>query len=120
MSNNYKLMMAMGIMLLPVLSLADAPIRTAEMSRDVWLERVRTAVSVPVCKGFTEDASIAEQMKAHHVSYANCIKLIPAVADKCIKKYYASLPTTINDESAEKWGQAIGECIGNDFAMNYL
>lgn len=89
-------------------------------SKTIWIEQVKMAVSVPVCKSFISDESIASQMKARNINYDKCISLMPAVTDKCIKKYDLSLPTTINDESAEKWGRLIGECIGNNFAMSYL
>ena len=63
---------------------------------------------------------LATQMKIRNISYDHCVLLIPDIAQKCEKKYDANLPAIINEESAEKWGRVIGECIGNDFAMSYL
>jgi len=85
-----------------------------------WLEEVKMAVPVPVCKSFVEDDAIGTQMKEKHISYDQCVSLIPEVTNKCIKKYDAAMPAMISDESADKWGKAIGECIGNEFAMTYL
>ena len=113
-------LMGLGILLLPILSIATPPVSSSEMPRDVWLEHVRKAVPEPVCKSFLEDESIASQMTARNISYDNCVSLVPAIADKCEKKIYSGLPATINDQNAEHWGQLIGECIGNDFAMHYL
>ncbi len=134
-----------GLLLVPMLSIADdaaapasapAPADTSaapsapaapdsgssatEMSKGVWLEKIKAVVPEPICKGFMEDASISARLKEKNISYDNCVSLIPAIADKCQKKYYDSLPAMINQESASKWGRTIGECIGGDFAINYL
>jgi hypothetical protein len=133
-----------GILLAPMISFADASETTApttpapteetaappsapassgsanEMSKDVWLEKIKAVVPEPICKGFMEDASISARLKEKNISYENCVSLIPGIADKCQKKYYDSLPAMINQESASKWGRTIGECIGGDFAINYL
>ena len=113
-----KCMLSIGLVF-PVCSWAVMPIAT-EMPKDAWLEQIKMAVTTPVCKGFMEDKSIAAQMAARHVSYEQCITLITAIADTCGKKYQENLPATINPEQAKKWSRTIGECIGNDFAKNYL
>lgn len=109
----------LGISLLPIVVSAAVPDLTG-MAKNVWIEQVKMAVSVPVCKSFVEDEAIATQMKTRNINYDKCLSLMPAVTDKCIKKFDSSLPATLNDESAEKWGRVIGECIGNNFAMGYL
>jgi len=91
-----------------------------EITKDEWLEKINGAVPGPICKGFMEDASIAKRLEERKLSYQACVDLIPAVSDKCQKKYYDQLPAMINQESAEKWGRVLGECIGSDFAANYL
>ena len=113
-------LIGIGLLLSSTLSLAKASDNAAEMPKDMWLELVKKAVSEPVCKSFIEDESIAAQMTARNISYESCVLLVPGVAENCEKKYYNSLPNTINDNNAEKWGQVIGECIGNDFSVNYL
>ena len=89
-------------------------------AKNVWIEQVKMAVSIPVCKSFIEDSTIGMQMKARNINYDKCVSLMPAVTDTCLQKFEPSLPETLNDESAEKWGRFIGECIGNNFAMRYL
>lgn len=119
MMNIVKLyLLGLWMLSLPVFSIAAAS--STEMSKDEWLEQVRTTTAKPICKSFIEDETIAMQMKAHHVSYEQCFTLIPAVAEQCAKKYTATLPQQFNDQDAEKWGKLIGECIGNDFVINYL
>ena len=146
MSKQVKLakIIGVGMFLIPILSIADDATATAtatgtttpaasapaapsapaanpnEMSKDVWLEKIKAVVPEPICKGFMEDASISARLKERNISYEGCVGLIPAIADKCQKKYYDSLPAMINQESASKWGRTIGECIGGDFAINYL
>lgn len=101
-------------------SVAPTTDKPAEITKELWLEQVRLLAAVPICKSFVEDEAIAAQMKEHTISYEKCVSLIPGIAEKCEKKYDADMPLTINDESAEKWGKLIGECIGNDFATSYL
>jgi hypothetical protein len=103
-----------------MMSHAIAPDSVIEMSKDVWLEEVRKVVSDPVCKSFMADEIIAEQMKMRSISFETCMSLVPKISENCEKQYYSSLPTTITDMNAEKWGQILGECIGIHFAMSYL
>ena len=104
--------------MLPISAVVAA--ETTETVKNVWIAQVKLAVSEPVCKSFVEDEAIATQMKARNINYDKCISLMPAITDKCIQKFEPSLPPTLNDDSAEKWGRVIGECIGNNFAMSYL
>jgi len=141
MSKQAKLYKAIGLgmVLFPMLSVAADEVTTTtttttpaatttapaaananEMPKDVWLEKIKAVVPDPICKGFMEDASISARLKEQDISLQKCVGLIPAIADKCQKKYYDSLPAMINQESASKWGRTIGECIGGDFAMTYL
>lgn len=117
MTNTFKSHL-IGLLFLPVFSFAADS--SADLSKEVWLEELRESAPVPICKSFIEDASIIAQMKARNITYEKCVSLIPGITLKCEKKYSANLPSTINDEHAEKWGRVIGECIGNDFAMSYL
>ena len=110
----------LGVMCCPLMSYAIVADSVTEMSKDVWLEEVRKVVSDPVCKSFMADETIAEQMKLRTISFEKCMTLVPKIAENCEKQYYSSLPTTITDINAEKWGQILGECIGTHFAMSYL
>ena len=106
----------------PANPVVTAPVvnKPVEIMKDVWLEQVKLSAAVPICKSFIEDEAIAEQMKVHSISYEKCVSLIPSIAEACGKKYDAEMPLDINEEGAEKWGKLIGECIGSDFATNYL
>ncbi len=112
------------IMLLPINSWArsspDTTSQTTGMAKNEWLQQVRNEVSVPVCKSFVEDDSIGAQMKTRHINYDQCVAAMPAVTDKCIKTHDASIPPTLNDDAADKWGKIIGGCIGKEFASSYL
>lgn len=121
MINKIKLFVIAALMLLmPILSVAEEAGSLPEMTKDVWLAQVKKAVPEPICKSFIEDESIAALMTAHTISYDKCLSLIPPIAESCQKKYYLGIPKIIDRDSAEKWGQMIGECIGTVFAMEYL
>lgn len=122
MANRLKLnkLIGLGILVLPMVCWAEASDNKQEMPKDEWLKKVKEIIPAPICKGFTEDASIAARLKELNISYQDCVDKIPAITEKCQKKYYNDLPAMINQESAAKWGRTIGECIGADFAVNYL
>ena len=111
---------SLGILLMPTIALALPQDIAAEISKNEWLSQVRAQVSVPVCKSFMEDESIAAQMTARDITYDKCLSLMPAITDGCIKEYDERLPVTIDDLTADKWGKLLGECIGNNFAKQYL
>lgn len=91
-----------------------------EMAKDKWLERIKQIVPEPICKGFMDDASISARLKEINMSYEDCVKAIPSIAEKCQQKFYADIPDTVDRDSASKWGRKIGECIGAEFAINHL
>ena len=113
-------LLVVGLLLLVNMSYATEDDDKGQMPKDIWLGQVKQAVPEPICKSFLDDESIAAQMAANHISYEQCLKQIPTLASKCEQKYYDSLPASITHENAEKWGQLLGECIGNDYATHYL
>lgn len=92
----------------------------ATLTRDVWLGKLKAVVPDLICKGFLGDESLGKQLAKLNINYDKCVTLIPASMDKCVSEYYTSIPATIDDESAGKWGHSIGECIGKDFAIKYM
>lgn len=116
-----KVAVGLGIIALPLVTFAADPAPDAkEMSKDAWLAQIKQLVPNLVCKSFVSDDSINTQLKAHNIDYDKCVALIPALEEKCQTKYYDSLPATINQETAAKWGRTIGECIGGNFVVNHL
>lgn len=111
---------ALGLLFVPCLGWSEDQATKTEMSRDEWLALVKTSVSAPVCKSFTQDESISAQMKLKHIDYDRCLTLIPPIATQCEKHFFKDLPMVINDQNAQKWGRLMGECIGNTFAVQYL
>lgn len=131
MSNQLKLRTVLGVatLVLPMVAVAatettmsstEPQPATQQMGKDIWLQKIKEAVPGPICKGFMEDKGIAERLKDKKISYDDCVALIPPITDKCTKKYYDSIPMMIDEDSASKWGHSLGECIGADFAVNYL
>jgi hypothetical protein len=104
----------------PSTSSATTQHAVTQVPKDEWLKKIKEVVSEPICKGFMEDASISTRLKEQNISLEKCVTLIPPIAEKCEKKYYDSVPAMITEENAGKWGRMIGECIGADFAVNYL
>lgn len=90
------------------------------MTKDVWFSKLKAAVPDAICKGFLADSSLGPQLKQKNIDYNKCLTLIPASVDKCQNNLYSSVPATIDSSNADHWGNAIGECIGKDFAVNHL
>ena len=73
-----------------------------------------------VCKGFLGDTDLKKRLDDLKIDHAKCITLIPDISTKCQQEIYDKIPATINDSSASTWGRALGECIGRNFAEQYL
>lgn len=109
-----------GVMVLCSLTAWSDNKAVPEMSKDSWLKQVKSVVSEPICKGFMKDESIARRFKALNMSFEDCVAKIPPLAEQCQQKYYKAIPEHINQTNASKWGRTIGECIGTEFARQYL
>ncbi len=124
MSNQFKFkkIIGLGILLFPIISFSETAVavKTTEMTKDAWLDSIKLIIVIPICRTFMDDPSISARLKARNISMQDCQALIPAIADKCQKKYYDKMPALINDESARKWGRMLGECIGGDFVIHHL
>lgn len=90
------------------------------MPKEEWLGKIKEVVAPTVCKSFTGDASVNKQLIAANIDYDKCVTLVPASYEKCQTKYFAEIPATIDAQSAEKWGNSLGECVGSDFAVKYF
>jgi hypothetical protein len=117
MSNTVKLL-SLGIILLPFQVLASSSAN--ELTKDDWLGKLKQIAPTVICKGFFDEASLKKRMDELKMDNEKCLSLIPASFDKCQTQYYSSLPDTINQQTASKWGHTIGECIGTDFATKHL
>lgn len=98
----------------------EAASSSDSMSKDIWFSKLKAAVPDAICKGFLADSSLGPQLKQKNIDYNKCLTLIPASVDKCQNALYSSIPATIDSSNADHWGNAVGECIGKDFAVNYL
>lgn len=97
------------------------PTKEAEtMGRDIWLEKLKMGAPSMICKNFSEEADIGKVMKSKEISVDKCMALITPITEKCEDQYRNSIPDPINEELASTWGRKIGECIGGQFATQYL
>jgi hypothetical protein len=110
-----SMMGASGILLSTFSQAADV-----DLKKDEWLKKLRGVAPSMVCKGFTENEGLNKQLALVKIDYDKCLRYIPAIYDKCQAQYAPMMPAIINDEAAAKWGSALGDCIGTDFAVNYL
>lgn len=108
-----KLMFVSSLLFSVSMPVSAAP---ETMSKDDWLAQLRMIIPKLMCTSFTKSEMINKQLEKFHISQENCVALIPANMEKCFKQYYSSIPPTINNEIADKWGSTLGECIGTDFA----
>lgn len=93
---------------------------STDMPKDSWLSQMSPLLPDVVCKGFLGDADLKKRFDDLKITYEKCITLIPDISTKCQKEIYPNVPATINDENASKWGRTLGECIGKNFAEQYL
>lgn len=93
---------------------------SSEMSKDAWLKAMEPMLPGLICKGFMNDTDLKKQFDQLNITYDQCVTLIPDSQKKCQDQIYASIPATINSESAGVWGKTLGECIGKDFAEKHL
>jgi hypothetical protein len=112
-----KSVIGTGSLFLSAFAIADSP---SSMTKDDFLGQLKNNVATSICKSFTENDTVNKQLIAVNINYDKCVSLIPASYDKCQSQLYGSIPATIDKDSAEKWGNSIGECIGADFAGKYL
>ncbi len=112
-----KVLLGFGICFL---LLQSALASATEISKDDWLKKLKDIAPTMICKGFLDDEAISKQMKVQNIDDQKCIALIPASFDKCQTENYANIPNTMNRESGSTWGHTMGECIGRDFAVQYL
>lgn len=93
---------------------------SSEMSKDAWLKAMEPMLPGLICKGFMNDTDLKKRFDQLNITYDQCVTLIPDSEKKCQDQIYASIPATINSESAGVWGKTLGECIGKDFAEKHL
>lgn len=91
-----------------------------DMTKDAWLSQMSPILPDVICKGFIEDADLKKRFDDLKINYDKCLGYIPAISTKCQGQIYASIPEKINDASAATWGRTLGECIGKNFAEQYL
>lgn len=108
---------ALGLLLSTLAIAADS---NPGLAKDTWLKALKDVAGPAICKSFTENDSLKKQLMAANINYDKCLTLIPASYDKCQAKLYDSIPATVDESNAQKWGNSIGECIGGDFAVKYL
>ncbi|KGP63920.1 hypothetical protein EP47_07245 [Legionella norrlandica] len=112
--------LALSSSLFPLISNAEETSSPNEMSKDNWLNSMTPLLPDLICKGFIQDADLKKRFDEIKMTYEQCVTLIPESTKKCQDELYASMPDTINNETASKWGRALGECIGKDFAEKHL
>lgn len=108
----------------PSAPITSAPATSSDtpvvMSKDKWLNSMTPMLPDLICKGFIQDKDLKKRFDEIKMNYEQCASLIPASAKKCQEQLYANIPEQINASTAGTWGKTLGECIGRDFAEQYL
>ncbi len=91
-----------------------------KLTKDLWLKSMDPLLPSFICKGFIADASLKKSMDNIKMTYEQCVSSIPEISNKCQAKIYDQIPAEIDHDSASTWGRALGECIGRNFAEQYL
>tara|TARA_Y100000588_G_C14181870_1_gene894045 strand:+ start:766 stop:1194 length:429 start_codon:yes stop_codon:yes gene_type:complete len=122
------MILGFGAVLLPIAALSTKQIKHstehAEQSKNIskneWLLQIKKVVPEPICKGFMEDPQIKARFDKVNMSYDACLTKIPPLAESCINQFEKKIPNQITQSTASKWGHEIGQCIGNNFASQFL
>lgn len=93
---------------------------TTTIAKDDWLKKLQEVGPSLICKSFTDNKGVNQQLVAANITYEKCLTLIPPSFDKCQKQYYSDIPATLDETSTSKWGSTLGQCIGTDFAITYF
>ena len=101
---------------LATLVVAPSTVTGMNLNKEQWLDKLKDVAPVMLCKSFTENEDVNKLMLASKINYDKCLTLVPTSFDKCRTQYSLTIPSTIDDVSAAKWGSTLGNCIGADFA----
>ncbi len=91
-----------------------------EVAKDTWLNQMLPMLPELICKGFLGDENLKKRFNELKITYEQCVASIPAISTKCKEQLYDKIPASISNESAATWGRSIGECIGRNYAEQYL
>lgn len=104
----------------PVAPAAAPAVAPSEVAKDTWLDQMLPMLPELICKGFLADDNLKKRFNELKITYEQCVTSIPAISTKCKAQVYDKIPKMINNESAATWGRSIGECIGKNYAEQYL
>lgn len=90
------------------------------IARDKWLEDMKSSAPGALCHGFIDDKGLNTKMVTAKIDLEQCVKLIPAIFDKCQESYYSVIPAVLKNESIAQWGSVLGQCVGSTFATTYF
>ena len=92
--------------------LAAAPARgQQEVSKEVWIDTMKTALPAGICAEGTPFRTCFK------VTQEECEDAAASAARLCLKKYQSQIPAKLKQPAdGQKWGQKVGECAGNSYA----
>ena len=90
------------------------------ITRDAWLEKIKSSAPDALCHGFVDDKGLNTKMTTAKIDFNKCVKLVPAIFDKCQESYYSVIPAVLKNESIAQWGSVLGQCVGSSFATTYF
>ena len=90
------------------------------IARDKWLEDMKSSAPGALCHGFMDDKGLNTKMATAKIDFDQCVKLVPAIFDKCQESYYSVIPAVLKNESIAQWGSVLGQCVGSSFATTYF
>jgi len=93
--------------------LAAAPARAQqEVSKADWMETMKTALPTAFC---AEDMPFRTCFK---VTQEECEDAAASAVRLCLKKFQSQIPARLKQPAdGQKWGQKVGECTGNSYAV---
>jgi len=101
-------------------SIGVATAAAADPSKDDWLLLLKDAIPGIICKQLMQKEDASNKPLYGNMTLEQCTKSMPVSFEKCKNQYYPAIPATMDKDSIDKWDKTLGECMGMDFAINYL
>ena len=83
----------------------------AEVSRDAWIESMKTALPTAFCQ------SHQYFRQCFQVTQQECVDTASAAALSCLERNKSQMPAVFTREDGRQWGGVVGGCAGSAYEL---